>query len=163
MAIVESRNIFPVPGLEEAYREGRNNFDEFLIRVPLGARIEFRFMTLTLVLPTTHEVALLERSLKEERELGLVTVGSRCEIVVGEEHQVDSSKVIATLNRLGYEKGKPWSNTHTHWDKVRSPFPSIPDRIQRMILNRNQPGCEYRVVFPLEGKSRVFVCIEDRG
>lgn len=140
-----------VPGLGEALFRGEpERTAELLAGLRVGEVIKTWGLVLLVDSPTQEEVALMERSRKEEVEYAVVRVGDEVRELKGERAEVDERECVRIAESFSAFPGIR-TFTHTHWDRETTPIPSGPDAVVFQLLIERW-GYRCRVVSWLPGK-----------
>lgn len=116
--------------------------------IPLDAKFILGRMILQLVNANRFKSAVMKRAIKEEKELGLVIVGSHYRVIEGNDYSIKSGDVDAALEALGGFKEKALF-MHTHWNRSIPPFPCPQNDLSGWFaLKTRNPLIDCRVAFP---------------
>lgn len=145
-----------MPDLDRAYRE--ENIPEcYRLIQNLPVEVPFRLADTVLEMVTAKpaEVELMRTSLAKRREMGLVAVGDKEEIIPGSLYGVSPRDVNTMLAKLGGFDNVGFY-AHTHWDTDLMPLPSRGDIFNWSFIRTVNPLLECRVAIMLGGEIKVM-------
>jgi hypothetical protein len=117
------REIASVFKLEDAWRNGdTKSCYRFLSLISDGLTFRLGNLLFELSQSTTEEKMLMQRSIREKRELGLVKTAEKSTEFAGFEGGIDMDDIAGALYEI-VDPEKPATFSHTHWDKNKHPLP----------------------------------------
>jgi len=150
-----------IPKLANALFRGDSSMIEDLLN-PLEPGVLLKTWDITMQIdnPNAVERELILRSIQEQREFGVITVGDVKKFIEGKNTELDDSVIVDVARQLSTLGGKK-TFSHTHWDMQTIPLVSGPD-IEVLDQLTREWGYECRVVSWLPG-NKVFIYREYEG